>query len=103
MTGVDFRLEEGQVAEEDPGSANCQMVGGSRRKVKCNYCYKEMSGGVTRLKQHLARIQGEVKRCEKCPKEVKQYFHKLLTRTGVQKQIRAEQDEELLGELAGRV
>jgi len=61
MAGVDPRVEERQVAEEDPGWAHCQMVGGSRRRVKCNYCYKEISGGVTRLKQHLAGKQGDVK------------------------------------------
>src|SRR5262249_55928060 len=45
---------------------------------------------------------GDVKRCEKCPKEVKHYFQKLLLRKGVQKEIRAEQDQELYEELVGR-
>ncbi|KAE8671240.1 HAT dimerization domain-containing protein isoform 2 [Hibiscus syriacus] len=40
------------------------------KKVKCNYCGKVVSGGIFRLKQHLARLSGEVTHCEKVPEEV---------------------------------
>ena len=38
-------------------------------KVKCNLCSKEFSGGVYRLKQHIARITGNVSKCPKSTKE----------------------------------
>jgi len=58
MAGVDPREEEVHVAgvEEDPGWAHYKPITDSKKRVKCNWCGKEMSGGVTRLKQHLAGI-----------------------------------------------
>ncbi|MFS8035329.1 putative transcription factor/ chromatin remodeling BED-type(Zn) family [Helianthus anomalus] len=41
-----------------------------KKKVRCNYCGKVVSGGIYRLKQHLARLSGEVTYCDKAPEEV---------------------------------
>ncbi|KAK7304043.1 hypothetical protein RJT34_15047 [Clitoria ternatea] len=41
-----------------------------KKKVRCNYCGKIVRGGIYRLKQHLARVSGEVTYCEKAPEEV---------------------------------
>ncbi|XP_051127839.1 uncharacterized protein LOC127249185 isoform X2 [Andrographis paniculata] len=41
-----------------------------KKKVKCNYCDKIVSGGINRFKQHLARIPGEVAPCNNAPEEV---------------------------------
>ncbi|KAK2646222.1 hypothetical protein Ddye_021417 [Dipteronia dyeriana] len=38
-------------------------------EVKCNLCSKEFSGGVYRLKQHIARITGNVFKCPKSMRE----------------------------------
>ncbi|XP_010445192.1 PREDICTED: uncharacterized protein LOC104727821 [Camelina sativa] len=38
-------------------------------KMKCKLCGKEFSGGIHRLKQHVARIQGNVAPCPKSKKE----------------------------------
>ncbi|MQL78146.1 hypothetical protein Taro_010554, partial [Colocasia esculenta] len=44
----------------DPAWAHGIIVDMARRKVKCKYCNRVLSGGVWRLKQHLAGIKGEV-------------------------------------------
>ena len=33
------------------------------QRVKCKLCGKEMSGGVNRMKQHIAQIRGSVTSC----------------------------------------
>ncbi|MQL93099.1 hypothetical protein Taro_025739 [Colocasia esculenta] len=43
--------------------AHCTIVDMGRRKVQCKYCNRVLSGGVWRLKQHLAGIKGEVAPC----------------------------------------
>ncbi|CAD5181794.1 unnamed protein product [Musa acuminata subsp. malaccensis] len=54
----------------DPGWEHGVAQDEKRKKVKCNYCGKIVSGGIYRLKQHLARISGEVTYCKKAPEEV---------------------------------
>ncbi|GAU36121.1 hypothetical protein TSUD_374840 [Trifolium subterraneum] len=43
----------------------------TRRKIKCKYCGKIVSGGVYRLKHHLAGTQKDVEACPTVPVEVK--------------------------------
>ena len=47
-----------------------ELVGGSRRTTKCKYCGKVIHGGITRLKQHIAHISGQVEGCPRVPVEV---------------------------------
>uniref|UniRef100_A0A2P2KH89 BED-type domain-containing protein n=3 Tax=Rhizophora mucronata TaxID=61149 RepID=A0A2P2KH89_RHIMU len=54
----------------DPGWEHCVAQDEKKKKVKCNYCEKTISGGINRFKQHLARIPGEVAYCDKAPEEV---------------------------------
>ena len=54
----------------DPGWEHGVAHDGNKKKVKCKYCGKIVSGGIFRLKQHLARISGEVTYCKKAPEEV---------------------------------
>ncbi|XP_078445183.1 hAT dimerization domain-containing protein isoform X2 [Wolffia australiana] len=54
----------------DPGWEHGISQDEKKKKVKCNYCGKVVSGGIYRLKQHLARISGEVTFCRKAPEEV---------------------------------
>jgi DNA-directed RNA polymerase subunit RPC12/RpoP len=54
----------------DPGWEHGIAQDEKKKKVKCNYCGKIVSGGIYRLKQHLARLSGEVTYCEKAPEEV---------------------------------
>ncbi|XP_060965276.1 uncharacterized protein LOC133034244 [Cannabis sativa] len=46
--------------------------------IKCKYCRKLITGGVARLKQHLAHTRKGVAPCKEVPKEVKNEFVELL-------------------------
>nr|XP_043629860.1 uncharacterized protein LOC122601155 [Erigeron canadensis] len=54
----------------DPGWDHGTPQDEKKKKVRCNYCGKVVSGGIYRLKQHLARVSGEVTYCDKAPEEV---------------------------------
>lgn len=54
----------------DPGWEHGEPQDDRKKKVKCNYCEKIVSGGINRFKQHLARIPGEVAPCKNAPEEV---------------------------------
>lgn len=54
----------------DPGWEHGTAQDEKKKKVKCNYCGKVVSGGVYRLKQHLARVSGEVTYCDRAPEDV---------------------------------
>uniref|UniRef100_A0A5B7A4G1 BED-type domain-containing protein n=1 Tax=Davidia involucrata TaxID=16924 RepID=A0A5B7A4G1_DAVIN len=54
----------------DPGWEHGIAQDERKKKVRCNYCGKVVSGGIYRLKQHLARLSGEVTYCDKAPEEV---------------------------------
>ncbi|KAJ0238415.1 HAT dimerization domain-containing protein [Hirschfeldia incana] len=54
----------------DPGWEHGVALDDRKKKVKCNYCGKIVSGGIYRLKQHLARVSGEVTYCDKSPEDV---------------------------------
>ncbi|XP_010524605.1 PREDICTED: uncharacterized protein LOC104802620 [Tarenaya hassleriana] len=60
----------GSLGLVDPGWEHGVAQDERKKKVKCNYCGKIVSGGIYRLKQHLARVSGEVTYCEKSPEEV---------------------------------
>ncbi|CAH9061984.1 unnamed protein product [Cuscuta europaea] len=55
----------------DPGWEHGVAQDEKKKKVRCNYCAKVVSGGIYRLKQHLARLSGEVTYCDKAPEEVR--------------------------------
>jgi hypothetical protein len=46
-------------------------IDGTGRKIKCKYCGKIVSGGVYRLKHHLAGTNKNVEACPTVPIEVK--------------------------------
>ena len=55
----------------DIGWEHCFEVDGSARKVKCKYCDKTMTGGVYRLKHHLAGSHMDISSCPNVPNDVK--------------------------------
>ena len=63
--------------QRDIGWEHGTLVGGSRKLVKCNYCRKQVHGGITRLKQHIAHVSGQVEGCLWVPKEVSQILKHL--------------------------
>lgn len=73
----------------DPGWAHGVMVDGERHKVKCKYCQKVIvGGGISRLKEHLAGIRGNVAPCEEVPEAVHLQFKTLVGFKGFEKRRR---------------
>ncbi|GAV79120.1 LOW QUALITY PROTEIN: zf-BED domain-containing protein/DUF659 domain-containing protein/Dimer_Tnp_hAT domain-containing protein, partial [Cephalotus follicularis] len=62
----------------DPGWEHGIDVDSTNRRVQCKYCGVIRSGGVYRLKHHLAGTSCNVEACPNVPEEVKQKFIDLL-------------------------
>ena len=62
----------GIASKHDIGWEHAEPVGGNRRTPKCKYCGNVIHGGITRLKQHIAHISGQVEGCRSVPAEVSQ-------------------------------
>ena len=62
----------------DPGWEHGIDIDPNSRKVKCRYCDVTRSGGVYRLKHHLACTHQNVEPCPKVPEEVREIFLNLL-------------------------
>lgn len=72
----------------DPTWDHCVKIGegkNSRLKLKCIHCQNVYSGGVTRMKHHLARTKKDVAPCLSSSIEVKEYFLKLLDNLSAKK------------------
>ncbi|MQL90937.1 hypothetical protein Taro_023536 [Colocasia esculenta] len=95
--------EEQSQGLDDPGWAHFTLVDARKKKVKCNYCGKEIYGGITRGKQHLAGVRGEVKQCDIAPREVRKEMHQCLMSQRDSRQRRAENNAEISEELSGRL
>ena len=59
-------------SKHDIGWEHAKPLGGNRRTPKCKYCGKVIHGGITRLKQHIAHISGQVEGCRSVPAKVSQ-------------------------------
>lgn len=70
--------EENLGSRRDPGWEHGTLIDKAKGKVKCKYCARETSGGVYRLKQHLAGGYPVVAKCKKCPVEVREHMKKCL-------------------------
>ncbi|KAG6667853.1 uncharacterized protein LOC122316952 [Carya illinoinensis] len=77
----------------DPGWEHGIAQDERKKKVKCNYCGKIVSGGIYRLKQHLARVSGEVTYCDKAPEEVYLRMKENLKGSRSNKKARQSEDE----------
>ena len=65
--------------QRDIGWKHATSFCGSRKLVKCNYCEKIVHGGITKMKQHLEHVFGQVEPCLKVPKEVSILLRKHLS------------------------
>jgi len=63
--------------QRDIGWEHGTPVGESRKLIKCNYCGKQVLGGITRLKQHIAHVPGQLEGCLWVLKEVSQIMRHL--------------------------
>ncbi|XP_042465661.1 uncharacterized protein LOC122048123 [Zingiber officinale] len=55
-----------------------QMVGDNRKTIRCKFCGKVITGGITRLKQYIAHVTGNVEICHKAHKEISSMLRKHL-------------------------
>ncbi|XP_024019615.1 uncharacterized protein LOC112091068 [Morus notabilis] len=59
---------------------HCVLVDANRQKVRCNYCQREFSGGVYRMKFHLAQIKNkDIVPCTEVPNEVCERIRSILS------------------------
>lgn len=65
----------------DPGWQYGEEIDAKAKTVKCKFCNETRSGGIYRLKHHLAGTKFHVEPCTKVPTEVREKFIKLLGTT----------------------
>ncbi|KAL0312793.1 UNVERIFIED_CONTAM: hypothetical protein Sradi_5678600, partial [Sesamum radiatum] len=54
---------------------HCVLIDATRQKVRCNYCQREFSGGVYRMKFHLAQIRNkDIVPCTEVPNDVRDHI-----------------------------
>ncbi|XP_043716251.1 uncharacterized protein LOC122664481 [Telopea speciosissima] len=65
---------------------HCVLVDATRQKVRCNYCHREFSGGVYRMKFHLAQIKNkDIVPCTEVPNDVRDLIQNILSTPKKQK------------------
>ncbi|KAF5478442.1 hypothetical protein F2P56_005001 [Juglans regia] len=65
---------------------HCVLVDATRQKVRCNYCQREFSGGVYRMKFHLAQIKNkDIVPCSEVPADVRDHIQSILSTPKKQK------------------
>ncbi|CDP09896.1 unnamed protein product [Coffea canephora] len=65
---------------------HCVLVDATRQKVRCNYCQREFSGGVYRMKFHLAQIKNkDIVPCSEVPTHVRDHIQTILSTPKKQK------------------
>ncbi|EYU33969.1 hypothetical protein MIMGU_mgv1a018275mg [Erythranthe guttata] len=69
------------------------MVGENRKKIKCKLCQVVTTGGITRLKQHIAHISGEVEACKKAPKGISVMLRKYLQESKTARELMKKRKE----------
>ncbi|CAN1124950.1 hypothetical protein LINPERPRIM_LOCUS31384 [Linum perenne] len=62
----------------DPGWQYAVDVDGTAKKTKCKFCLKVYSGGIFRLKHHLAGTRDNVEECVSVPDDVRKKILELL-------------------------
>lgn len=76
---------------------HCVLVDAARQKVRCNYCHREFSGGVYRMKFHLAQIRNkDIIPCSDVPNNVRDIIQSLVRTPKKQKaskRLKVEQAE----------
>lgn len=71
--------------KQDIGWQYADLVGVDKRVVRCRFCMKVIHGGITRFKQHIAHIAGQVEACPEAPPEVTQMIKTCLNEGATQK------------------
>ncbi|KAF3796340.1 hypothetical protein EJ110_NYTH03834 [Nymphaea thermarum] len=73
---------------------HCVLVDATRQKVRCNYCRREFSGGVYRMKFHLAQIKNkDIVPCTEVPNDVRDFILSILSTPKRQKSTKKQKIE----------
>ncbi|CAF2230592.1 unnamed protein product [Brassica napus] len=62
---------QGEGQQVDPGRKYGTIVNNNANHWKCIFCYKVLTAGVSRLKQHLVGGYKNAKKCPICPEHVR--------------------------------
>lgn len=72
---------------------HCVLVDATRQKVRCNYCHREFSGGVYRMKFHLAQIKNkDIVPCTEVPNDVRNLIQNILSTPKKQKVLKRQRE-----------
>ncbi|KAK7278387.1 hypothetical protein RJT34_23415 [Clitoria ternatea] len=77
------------------------VPGKNRNNVVCNLCGRVITGGITRLKEHLAHMTGEVKGCGRVSTFIRENMMKLLLDSKSKKRDLRKRKEEFVSRLRG--
>lgn len=80
---------------DDIGWKFGKMVENNRNKSQCIFCGKIVSGGITRLKEHLAHKKGQVSSCPSVSGEVRELMMKHLKDYSKKQEDKRKRHEEL--------
>ena len=80
---------------EDIGWRFAESIDGSRHKLSCRLCGKIITGGITRLKQHLAHQKGQVSGCPNVTTEIRTEMMRHLISVQEKKKDKRKQTEEV--------
>ncbi|XP_020112072.1 uncharacterized protein LOC109726710 isoform X3 [Ananas comosus] len=76
---------------------HCVLVDATRQKVRCNYCNREFSGGVYRMKFHLAQIKNkDIVPCPEVPEDVRDLIFSILSTPKKQKALKKTKIDQVL-------
>ena len=78
-----------------------EPVAGNKNNIRCKLCDKVIKGGITRLKQHIAHVKGQVAGCARVTTLVRESMMKLLIDAKVKKNDSKKRKEEFEARLRG--
>ena len=83
------------INSDDPAWSHCYCPDITKKQnLKCKYCDKFCSAGITRIKYHLAGIKGfNTTKCLKVPPQVQQEMFALITKKTSEKEEKAKEKE----------
>ncbi|WJX40234.1 hypothetical protein P8452_27732 [Trifolium repens] len=77
------------------------VPGADRNTIQCKLCDKVITGGITRLKEHLAHMPGEVKSCARVTQLIRENMMKLLLDKNTKGNDSRKRKEEFVSRLRG--
>ncbi|KAH7861790.1 hypothetical protein Vadar_030906 [Vaccinium darrowii] len=80
------RDKAAEVPNNNIGWKFANVVPRDRHNLNCKFCGRHITGGITRLKQHLAHMKGQITGCNNVSTEIRQEMMKDLLSNNEKKQ-----------------